>query len=332
MHLLAIFCKTCMRDVENLKLLLESIKNFNRDDLPICLSIAREEREDLEPIIKNFGLNTTIFFDDEICPYRYENSDKFMQGWISQQYVKLNLYKTNFAKHYIIMDSDSYFIKDFYKKDFLYNEDIPYLPVTDHTKAERIFLSLFYKFKPVTKENPMDKVFGICRQSITLDNPWVLTSDYIKQFEEYLETKGLDFPKIIALYYCEMDWYLRWVLYKNFPFQPTSAFFIPFHVETQYQIFRWLGYDEEIFKQNYLGVLMNKGHVKSIKYKPCWIGQNIIRKIIKYNYSKTAGRNDYCQQCQPSLLENIFSVKESTKLDCKRRVIKILGIKFSFKL
>lgn len=290
-HKLAIFCKTCIRDLENFKLLLESISKFNKDNIPVSISISRKEQEVIVSFVKNYNLNVEIFIDEEISDYKIQTTpDKEFNDWMPQQFVKLDLYKTNFAEHYLIIDSDCYFIKDFYQSDFLYNGETPYLPVTDHTKAERIFLSLLYD---KTDNTPIDNFLGIKCKSISIDMPFVLTSNYMKKFEEYLNCRNANFQDILNISPYEMQWYLEWVLSQQLPYMPCSALFLPIHIETQYQIFRLLGFDEEVIKQNYIGIVMNKGHVKSTKYKPMWFGQNIIRRLIKYHYKRTAGRCDY---------------------------------------
>ena len=335
-HNLAIFCKTCVRDIENLKLLLSSIKEFNKDNIPICVSIAKKEKEILEPLFLSYDMNITVFYDEDITRNSYKDqNDAFMRDWVSQQYVKMDFYKTKFAKHYVVMDTDSYFIKDFHISDFLYDENTPYIPIIDHTKGERILQSLLYPANLFEKQwfLNINNYFRQTLKSIAIDNPWVLTSDYMEKFEAFLKNKGDNFYKIFEIEPSEMQWYISWILFADLKFKPTTAFFFWFHIETQYQIFRWLGFDEDIFKRNYLGIIMNKGHVKSIKYKPLWIGQHIIRPIIQWHYEKTKGRNDYEKITTTSMtiLQKVFSVTNEYKNNIKHKVVIILGIKIKLK-
>lgn len=85
-------------------------------------------------------------------------------------------------------------------------------------------------------------------------------------------------------YPCEMQLYVDYLLYKRFNYQACNAFFLPIHVDTMYQICRWLGFDAGLLSQNYLGILMNKGYVKSLKFKPNFIGKYIIRNIIRCHH------------------------------------------------
>ena len=328
-HNLAIFCKTCIRDIECLKQLLKSIKDFNKDNIPVCVSIARNEENVLTPIINSYDKNIKIFIDEDITSYNYNNDDILLKDWIPQQFVKLELYKTNFARHYLIIDSDCYFIKDFYIKDFLYDKDIPYIPVSDYYKAEKFAFQLLQNPPIVDKERVISNFLNRNGKPVYMDMPWILTSEYMKMFENYLTEKNTNFKDIILLLPFEMQWYLEFVLSKNLPYVPCSTLFFVMHLETQYQIYRWLGFDEEIIKREYLGICMNKGYVKSTKFKPLWIGSHIIRNLIRLNYKMTKGRYDYKKETNLSFWQNIFSITNEYKNKVKtHKVYTFLGLRF----
>lgn len=332
-HNLAIFCKTCYRDVENLKILLESITKYNAEKIPVCLCFSRKEKELLLPIINNYQNNITVFFDEDICTITDKYNDQFMQDWMSQQYVKLNFYKTNFAKHYLLIDTDCYFIKEFRIKNFLYKEEIPYLPITGHTKAERLPLQLIYQ-NDLTFNRELDaisKFLDYEGNNITIDMPFVLSSEYMQRFDEYLKNKNYTFKDILSIVPNEMQWYLEFCIANELKYKYTTSFFFPMHIDAQYQIFRWLGYDENIIKKNYLGILMNKGHVKSLKFRPLWIGTCIIRPLIRILYLLTRKRYDYPRKY--NLFAHIFSIKNEYRTNGKKyKVLTILGIKMKFRI
>lgn len=329
-HKLVIFCKTCIRDIKNFQLLLDSIKKYNKENIPVCISVSRKEQSFFINFLSTCNYFVHVFIDEDITNFKYQGNDLFYKDWLPQQFVKLELYKTNFAKHYIIIDSDCYFIKDFYIKDFLFDNDTPYLPITGHTKGERSCLSLISEDNS-SYDSITEKFFGKTYRSITIDMPFVLTSEYVKNFESYLKKRNSSFKEIILLMPFEMQWYLEYVLLSRCKYMPTTAFFIPFHIEVQYQVFRWLGYDEDVFRKNYLGICMNKGHVKSIRYQPLFFGKYIIRKIINQYYNKTKGRSDYNIEAKNSI-SKIFSIKNMNSKSGLHREITIFGIKIKFRI
>lgn len=335
---LAIFCKTCVRDIENLKLLLSSIKQFNKDNIPVCVSISKKEKDILEPLFISYDMNIEVFYDEDLLKdYTQKSFDnKFYNYWIPQQIVKLNLYTTNFAEHYVIIDSDCYFIKEFCINDFISEKNIPYISVADAEKGEKLLVGLVYYafYKENNVINRVEKIQEFfCRKGpkIYIDMPFVYTSEYMKHFIQYLQEKNITVEELIKICPFEMQWYLEFLIYSQLQFIPCGAYFVPIHIETQYQILRWLGFDEQIFKKNYIGICMNKGHVKSIKFKPLWFGKNIIRHILKWHYCFTKERDDYKVDEKKTILQRIFSVTNEYKNNIKRKVIIILGIKFKIK-
>ncbi len=294
---LAFFIKACVRDIDCFKQLIKSIKKFNKDDIPICISVARSEYDVFQNCLKNLEVKCNIFIDEDIIEKYIFSSDKFTQMWTYQQLVKLHFYKTEFAEHYILIDCDGYFIQDFYKSDFLYDNK-PCLPITGHTKAERLPMSILYKESEkynsfnIRSTTAIKDFFEKSYPTLTIDMPFILTSDYVKMLEEYCVQKGKTFLDLLKISPFEMQWYVDFILSFNLPYQQTTAYFMPFHIHAQYQIFRLLGFDEKDFIPNYLGILLNKGHVNDITYKPSFIGKHIVRPLLRRYYNITKGRYD----------------------------------------
>lgn len=294
---IAIFIKACLRDLECFKQLLLSIEKFNKDSIPICISVSKMELEIFKNLLDDMQISATIFIDEEIANEYVFSKNNFQQGWVYQQLVKFCLYKTEFAEHYIVIDCDGYFIQNFYIKDFLY-EDKPYLPITGHTKAKRFPLTIFYKEKTKHPSYNLREITNTQKfleknySTLTLDMPFVLTSEYVRRFENYCKSQNLTFIDVLKIEAGEMQWYLDFVLSFDLPYQPTTAFFMPFHIHAQYQIFRLLGFEEKDFIPNYLGILLNKGHVNDIRYKRSLVGRFIVRPMLMIYYKFTRGRWD----------------------------------------
>ncbi len=293
----AFFIKTCIRDIQCFEQLIKSINEFNADNIPICVSVATSEYQIIKSIIDKYNVNYLLIKDEELAPIEELQFEQSLKPWVYQQIVKLNMYKLDYAEHFIVIDSDCYFIQKFYISDFLLNNKLPFLPITSHTKGERILMSILYreskKYSEFKLREPdvIQKFLNRVGQPLTLDMPFVLTVDYLKYFLSYITEKGYSIEDILNICPNEMQWYLEFVLLKDLPFALASAFFMPFHLNTQYQIFKYLGFTEKDFIPNYLGILMNKGHVNEITFKSSILGK-IIRAIIRQNYRLTRGRYD----------------------------------------
>ncbi|WP_348798191.1 DUF6492 family protein [Flavobacterium adhaerens] len=117
MHKLIIFIKTYQPDFETVYQLLDSIDKFNRDNIPVVISVNDDHFDFLKPdCFKKYK----VIRDSEITTTSITN------GWRYQQIIKCNVYKLNICENYLSIDSDSMFIKDFYFSDFMYDDNTPY--------------------------------------------------------------------------------------------------------------------------------------------------------------------------------------------------------------
>ena len=97
---IAIFIKACLRDLECFKQLLLSIEKFNKDSIPICISVSKMELEIFKNLLDDMQISATIFIDEEIANEYVFSKNNFQQGWVYQQLVKFCLYKTNCSNIY----------------------------------------------------------------------------------------------------------------------------------------------------------------------------------------------------------------------------------------
>ena len=119
MENLIIYCKSFNKDINRFSVLLESLKKYNTQNLKFYTSVPES---DISLFKNKFGTDyVNIISDEEI----YNNLPS-MRGWEQQQVVKSSFWKLNICKNYLMIDSDSYFIKPFKQEDFLYSDDIPY--------------------------------------------------------------------------------------------------------------------------------------------------------------------------------------------------------------
>jgi hypothetical protein len=117
MHKLILFIKTYEPDFETVYKLLDSIDEFNKDSIPVVISVNDEHFGRLKTdCFKKYK----VYRDSEICKTTIE------EGWRYQQIIKCNVYKLNICENYVAIDSDSIFIKDFHVSDFMYDENTPY--------------------------------------------------------------------------------------------------------------------------------------------------------------------------------------------------------------
>lgn len=157
MNDIVIWNKTYHVDFKIAKKLKNSIEKYNKDNIPFYISCPNAEKQLLFDIIGTE--NYTFIPDEEIFSPQLQ-----LPGWVYQILVKTYAYEKLNSKNILIIDSDAYFIRDFYKKDFIAYDDIPY--------------SIIHENKQTAEYNS----FLLGRN--------VITSEYSKAQQAYRETFG----------------------------------------------------------------------------------------------------------------------------------------------
>lgn len=122
-----LYCKTYINDFPRLSKLVESIEEHNKDLLPVYISCPSSDIPALKETLGHFVC--TIIPDEEI--YQPRN---VLAGWENQMLIKLHAFKAIPADNILILDSDSYFIRDFYKFDFIAYDNIPYTIIHENVQ------------------------------------------------------------------------------------------------------------------------------------------------------------------------------------------------------
>ncbi|MDD2839595.1 MAG: DUF6492 family protein [Rickettsiales bacterium] len=292
MHNFIIFCKSHRKDINRFKVLKETIDNFNEDKIPFYVVCPRVDKE-LFLSLKNGkeGYEYQVITDEEVLGIDKNHK----QNWYSQQIVKLSFYKTNIAEHFLIIDSDCYFLRNFKKSDFMANENTPYINL-DFGNINFITL-LFVKEEKIEKDsegrfvNDTDSFFGLKTKNAGILIPFVASSKVLKEMDIYLaKEKNMTFDDLIKSYPFEMMWYKSYLLkFKPISYEFSHPTFFHVHLQTQYKIYQYLGFTEKILSRNYIGIVLNNGWTKGNRFKSSIIG-SFIRKIIQTHFILTHTR------------------------------------------
>jgi len=254
---LILFTKSYRGDLARCVELSKSIQKHNKDNIPFYVSVPEE---DIDLFNEELPYFAEVLCDDMIT----ENG----QGWVGQQFVKSLVYKLNLCRFYVCIDSDAYFIKDFYKSDFLYSDEIPYMVM--HERDD------FYEF---IDRFPNAAPAG-CREGHEAEYRSIMShfgrtgkiyhygiSPYIWDTKvwEWLDTEwGLNV--LFSKHPNELKWYGEGALAFGVPVMPTSPLFKEFHFAGQYQLYKQLGWEEEHFKKQYMGIVLQSNWGAPLKY------------------------------------------------------------------
>lgn len=278
MHNIILYCKSYAGDVQRVKKLKGSIEKYNRDNIPFYISCPKQDKQLFEDTLGKE--NYILILDEDIVTLKHSHLD----GWRSQQIVKSSLHKLNITKNYVCLDSDAYFITDFYKSDFLAKDDIPYTIIHENKEISQ-YKKLFFNsnFSKGAYKETLDSyrnLFGSPYKKMYDygPNPYIWSCEVWKHFEEnYLPSvstkkikiKGVtpksidleDFMTILELQHNvqmrEAIIYGEYLLNtKLFEVIPTGPLFKVYHWKEMVEFEQKTGlFNEEKLAESYLGII-----------------------------------------------------------------------------
>jgi hypothetical protein len=266
MSKLVLYTKSYSGDLERLKISIESIKKFNKDNIPYYVSVPSAELNLFKNNIDCSYVN--LVSDDDIYPVHTQN-------WNTQQIVKSNFWKLGLCENYVCIDSDGYFIRPFGLEDFMYDHNTPYTVMHEQkelfswTSANSHLLGFDPKqsFK-VDRQTVMD-VFDRSGRCYDFGPVPVIWSNKVwKSLEEnYTQVNELTFDQLIAYSPSEFTWYGEALLaFKAIEIYPIEPLFKVFHFHQQLIEYKQQNITEDMIAQNYMGIVLQSNFNAPLNY------------------------------------------------------------------
>jgi hypothetical protein len=258
---IVIFCKSYHRDLARAAVMVESVRCYNRDALPLYISVPRS---DLELFQTRIGVADVNWLCDEDVirsnPALDMEQYRTLPGHISQQIVKAEFWRMNPTQNCVCIDSDSRFIRDFFERDFLSPEGIPYTILHEGKPFREFCLSRGIReterhFEPMCED--MRKAFGRVGPSYAFNPfPVIWSSKVWQALGAQLTTEGSDIMRAIIAHPYESSWYGEALLkYQSVPLLPKEPIFKAYLYFEEYERDQRDGMTEAELARFYLGVV-----------------------------------------------------------------------------
>ena len=237
---LVFFCKTYIGDIIYFKNLINSYNLHNKDNIKLYVSVPLSDIESF----MCFSNKNIIIITDESYAGKYLTNEylynHFSPGYINQQICKLSFWETGFCDNYLCLDSETYFIKDFYIKDFMHDETTPYIVLT---MDKDLYTSNEYKeyadFRQKGIKLIYDKIDLKDLRYRTCHNSQIFNAEVLKSFKyDFLAKNNLTYLSVISYSPLEFTWYNAWFqkcnlvkeyaiepIFKNVSYQNSVYFF-----------------------------------------------------------------------------------------------------------
>lgn len=257
-----LYCKSYPRDFLRLKRLLNSVERFNVDLLPFYISTPKADKALLIEVLGNKGY-IWVADEDIVAANPRANFEKYqsMPGGLSQQIVKSEFWRLGFAENYLCLDSDSLFIRDFYKADFLSEDGVPYTVL--HQNKELFQIAANRGQDKVERElraeaERVKELFGrVGPNFYCAPAPFIWSAKVWESLDaHFLRPKGISLWDLITPQHPETLIYGEALLkYHAIPVIAIEPLFRIYHYDWQYFLMKRLGETEAKVAKHYMGII-----------------------------------------------------------------------------
>lgn len=261
MNEIVIFCKSYHLDLARAAVMADSVRRYNRDGLPLYISVPETDLAMFQQRIGMEGVNWLC--DEDVIranPALDLDVYRALPGRISQQIVKAGFWRVNPVHNCVCIDSDSRFIRDFSAGDFLAPDGTPYTILHESKPFLEFCLTHGVReterhFEPICEE--MRKAFDRVGPSYAFNPFPVIWSGKVWQaLEAKLEGEGSDIMAAITAHPYESSWYGEALLkYRSVPLLPKEPIFKAYLYFEEYERDKRDGMTETMLDRFYLGVV-----------------------------------------------------------------------------
>ena len=270
---IVLYCKSYRKDFLRLKRLLQSITQFNLDEIPFYISTPSADKDLLIELVGNQGYQWVS--DESIIQANLDvpaGVAKNKSGSLTQQIVKSEFWRLGFCENYVCLDSDCIFIKDFMRSDFLAADGSPYTVIYQNKEYFQLAVDRGFSKAPqqlIAEGDRVKHLFG--RQGPNYYcpcPPFIWSAKVWKSLEEScLKPRGITFWDLCTPDHPETLLYLEALLnFKAIPIHPIEQLFRIYYYDWHHFLLRRIGETPAKIKEHYLGVIYQSSWDLSLDY------------------------------------------------------------------
>ena len=269
-----LYCKSYSQDFLRLKRLLDSVKKFNVDQIPFFISTPQAEKDLLVSLIGVDGYSWVA--DEDIVranPLADFSKYQSMAGGLSQQIIKSEFWRLGLTENYLCLDSDSFFIREFRKSDFVSDQNIPYTVLHQNKELFQLAADRGYSKVKHNLRLEAERVQNLFERQGPLfycaPSPFNWSAKVWKTLDaEYLQSRKISIWDLITPDLPESLIYGEALLkYQAIPLIAIEPLFRVYHYDWQYYLMKRLGETPEKIAQNYLGLIYQSAWEAELDFK-----------------------------------------------------------------
>src|ERR1700733_8048887 len=253
---IAIFIKSYGPDLVLVQRLLDSISRHNRDRIGVFISVPAGDVVAFQDLSRRFT-DVSVLADDHFGIPRIDQKIwSLSPGFITQQVVKLCVQRLSEARNYLILDSDTYFIRDFVTEDFIAPDGTGLTVLADDKdlKADPAWAP-FAEFRAMRTDLIADRLGVPALSRATCHNNTIFQDSVLHDFHDWCHSEGLSVIDLMTISPIEYTWY-NYFLIKHCPERLVriEPFVRMIHSRSEYRRLVAAGFSHESFRRSYLGM------------------------------------------------------------------------------
>ena len=258
---IAVFIKSHRPDLALVHRLLDSISRHNRDRIGVFISVPADDVMTFQDLSRRFN-GVSVLADDHFGIPRVEGKIwGFAPGYIAQQLVKLSVQRLSEARNYLILDSDTYFIRDFATKDFIAPDGTGLTVLADDKDlvADPAYAP-FAKARAMKIDLIADRLGVPALSRATCHNNTVFQDSVLRDFHDWCRSEHLSLLDLMTIAPVEFSWY-NLFLVQRCPERLVriEPFIKMMHTRSEYRRLVAAGFSHTSLRRSYLGVCLNSG-------------------------------------------------------------------------
>jgi hypothetical protein len=254
--------------------LLESIEEFNQDQISFYISTPEDQHADLIAVLGDKQSYHWVSDESIVTanPRAPKGIEKTRSGGLSQQAIKSEFWRLGVAENYVCLDSDCVFIKPFYRSDFLAADGNPYTVI--YQNKEFFQLAINRNHAKIVRNlelegNTVKALFGRSGPNYYCPcPPFIWSAKVWRSLDEHLlAPQNMTFWDISSDKHPETLLYLEALLkYQAIPLYPIEQLFRIYYYDWHFYLLRRQGETLKKLTENYLGLIYQSNWESSLDY------------------------------------------------------------------
>lgn len=263
MYNFAFLLKTYDKDFPYAERLLTSLARHNRENIHCFVVAPGQSGEIFFNTLKEEVKKNATFIEEEGWgeALTQENILGLKAGYINQEIIKLSFWEKGLCENYLCLDSDGIFIRDFYVRDFMYDEHIPYsVLIEDNELKSDPYYYYSYWIKRAEYLQRIQEELGVTnKRLLTCHGFQIFNTKVLEDFKTgYMKVREYNYIDLMRISPYEFSWYNIWLQKCDIlPIHPCEPLFLYFHMKHQLYLSWILGRNMDDLKRSYVGIVIN---------------------------------------------------------------------------